>query len=209
MLALVQGKNAPIATTLLQAKIKILTALPAVLPTYPLATTQDLTGTTDNVNRPKGYAFVVIAVNQGKQFVPYEVAQIGGGDAGAYATTMATLNPQFGGNWANANPDDTVNVPWDWAPKLKAAGYIIHQDDGAGPTSGSVTSGVFLPSFDVGGHYHMPYPNAVLGAMATRCREVRNAAGVTVSCAKTGAAFHAKERAPRCPGCSGPVTRVN
>jgi hypothetical protein len=98
---------------------------PAPRPQYPIG--DETTRTGPNAGRPRGsYPFVVFGTN-GPGNAPITIAKYGAGSEVHY-TDLQPLNPQYRIGEEPEFVGQTLNVPWDWAPKLVLAGYAVEQD---------------------------------------------------------------------------------
>jgi hypothetical protein len=93
--------------------------------TYPIG--DDATRSGANAGRPTGqYPFVLIGSN-GPGNAPITIAKYGAGSETHYME-LQPLNPQYRIGEEAEWIGQTLNVPWEWAPKLVDAGYTVEQD---------------------------------------------------------------------------------
>jgi len=109
---------------------------PVPAPIYKIADASTLSGV--NTGRPKPSAMVVTGV-MGPGNAPITIAQYGSGNAGNYQQ-LGPLNPHLtigsgGSREMGGAVGQAIDVPWSWAAGLKAAGFDVRQDLGAGPNS--------------------------------------------------------------------------
>jgi hypothetical protein len=92
---------------------------------YPIGDESTRSGA--NAGRPVGqYPFVVIGTN-GPGNAPITIAKYGAGSE-TYYVELQPLNPQYRIGEQAEWVGQTLNVPWEWAPKLLDAGYTVEQD---------------------------------------------------------------------------------
>jgi len=110
---------------------------PPPVPIYTIAGPETYTGAM-NTGRPKPSAMVYTGV-MGPGNAPITIAQYGSGSQSNYQQ-LGPLNPQLvignpsaGVRMMGGQVNQAINVPWEWATRLKSAGYDVRQDLGAGP----------------------------------------------------------------------------
>jgi hypothetical protein len=134
-LLLARGQPAPAPSALPALPTPAPAPAPAPTPSaalYPIGDATTRSGR--NAARPTGTNPFVVLGTHGPGNAPVTIAKYGSGSAQDY-TQLVPLNPQYhfgvDAEWIG----QALNVPWAWAPKLIAAGYVVQQDAGAAPPS--------------------------------------------------------------------------
>lgn len=103
-------------------------------PSFPLSDPSTILG--PNMGRPVPSAMIITGTephNVPAANAPATIARIG--SRGSHdESVLGGLNPEYDLHTTlGVSMGQAINVPWDWAGPLKAAGYDVRQDPGAGP----------------------------------------------------------------------------